>query len=217
MYFSATTNQDSSKHCVGAAYSSVVTGPYTHMSTPLYCPLSQGGAIDPAGFRDPATGTRYVVYKIDGDSLGTAPGPCPNTQAPYVPTPLLLQEVAADGVTPVGDAVELLDNNGASDAGNIEAPALAHAADGSYALFFSAGCFRSDAYSVSYATAPAVGGPYTRRGVLLGTEQGLEAPGGAGVDGDARHMVFHAGAWGSRGMYTALVDLVDGGVTVSNA
>lgn len=49
----ATTLVDSGKHCVGAATSRSVTGPYVATSDePLFCPLSQGGAIDAAGFKD---------------------------------------------------------------------------------------------------------------------------------------------------------------------
>ena len=76
MYYSATTNADTSKHCVGVAVSKTVTGPYTPVgSTALICPLSQGGAIDASGFSD--NGNRYIVYKIDGNSIGHG-GSCGN-------------------------------------------------------------------------------------------------------------------------------------------
>ena len=39
LYFTAASTQDTSKHCVGAATSSSVTGPYTALDTPLACPL----------------------------------------------------------------------------------------------------------------------------------------------------------------------------------
>ena len=67
MYYTATTTQDSTKHCVGAATSGSITGPYTPQANYLYCPLDQGGAIDPSWFVDTG-GQRYVVYKIDGRS-----------------------------------------------------------------------------------------------------------------------------------------------------
>lgn len=78
MYYSASTVQDTSKHCVGAAISKSVIGPYTPAGNdPLFCDLSIGGAIDAAGFRDDS-GQRYVVYKVDGNSLGNG-GACMNT------------------------------------------------------------------------------------------------------------------------------------------
>lgn len=77
MYYSASTTQDASKHCVGAATSTNVLGPYTPVGdAALFCDLSVGGAIDAAGFND--DGQRYVVYKVDGNSLGNG-GACMNT------------------------------------------------------------------------------------------------------------------------------------------
>lgn len=80
MYYSATTTADSSGslHCVGVATASTIEGPYTGQSESLICPLSEGGAIDAAGFQD-SDGARYIVYKIDGDSIGHV--------SPMVPEP----------------------------------------------------------------------------------------------------------------------------------
>ena len=50
------------KHCVGAAFTKNVIGPYVAQSSTLICPLSEGGAIDAAGYED--NGQRYVVYKV---------------------------------------------------------------------------------------------------------------------------------------------------------
>jgi len=76
MYYSATTTSDTSKHCVGAATSKTVTGPYNPVgSTALICPLSQGGAIDASGVVDGYN--RYIVYKVDGNSIGHG-GACGN-------------------------------------------------------------------------------------------------------------------------------------------
>ncbi len=74
MYFSAATTSDPSKHCIGAASSSSITGPFTPIgSSALICPLSQGGAIDASGYYD--NGKRYIAYKVDGNSMG-AGGAC---------------------------------------------------------------------------------------------------------------------------------------------
>jgi len=122
MYFSASALVSSTHHCVGAALSNSITGPYIPQAQPLACPLAQGGAIDAAGFKDWVDkgagwggnngwgyqtgvngwqephnswnnsqwcrggkgGNRYVVYKVDGNSIGHG-GPCGNTgTSPHV-------------------------------------------------------------------------------------------------------------------------------------
>ncbi|KAI5246613.1 Arabinanase/levansucrase/invertase [Aureobasidium subglaciale] len=210
MYYSATTaaRPDGSKHCVGAATSPSILGPYTGLPDALFCPLSKGGAIDAAGFKD-RDGRRYVVYKVDGNSQGRG-GACGNTVAPIVGTPLMLQPVAADGYTFTGNAVALLDNDGAADQGILEAPVLTRSRAGVYFLFFSSGCFATSGYTVSYATATSLMGPYTRASGPLfrtGDGNGLKAPGGMSVWGDNRHMVLHANYGGGRAMYTTLIAL----------
>jgi beta-xylosidase len=210
MYYSATTaaRPDGSKHCVGAATSPTILGPYTGLADALFCPLSKGGAIDASGFKD-RDGKRYVVYKVDGNSIGRG-GACGNTVAPIVGTPLMLQPVAADGHTFTGNAVAILDNDGAADQGILEAPVLTRSRGGIYFLFFSSGCFASSGYTVSYATATSLKGPYTRAGSPLfktGDGNGLKAPGGMSVWGDNRHMVLHANYGRGRAMYTTLIAL----------
>ena len=77
MYYSATTVADTSKHCVGAAKASSVTGPYKPVSDqPLICPLDQGGAIYSAVYND--NGERYITWKVDGNAIGHG-GACGNT------------------------------------------------------------------------------------------------------------------------------------------
>jgi len=61
------------------------------------------------------------VYKVDGSSLGGG-GPCGNANGEYS-TPIMLQEMEADGVTPTGNPVQILDR-GPYDGPLIEAPAL---------------------------------------------------------------------------------------------
>lgn len=65
MYFSG--RFPGSSHCIGVSRSDNVTGPYEPDPEPFACPLEDGGAIDPAGFYDEATGRRYVMYKVDGE------------------------------------------------------------------------------------------------------------------------------------------------------
>ncbi|KAJ5697762.1 arabinan-endo 1-5-alpha-L-arabinase [Penicillium malachiteum] len=209
MYFSAASSQDSSKHCVGAATSTSITGPYTPEEDVLACPLDQGGAIDADGFRD--GDTYYVVYKVDGNSLdgdGT-------THA----TPILLQGLNSDAVTPNGGTTQLLDRDD-NDGPLIEAPSLANV-DGTYYLSFSSNMYDTTSYDVSYATASALTGPYTKAQapyapLLVSGDPSnvgnLAGPGGADFNGDASKIVFHAFENGQtidngRAMYVADINV----------
>jgi beta-xylosidase len=71
MYYTAALKSNPRIHCLGIASASTVTGPYTPIGPdPWACPAAQGGAIDPAGYYDPKDNTRWVVYKIDANSIG---------------------------------------------------------------------------------------------------------------------------------------------------
>ncbi|TKA81675.1 hypothetical protein B0A55_01343 [Friedmanniomyces simplex] len=207
MYYSATAAASLTHHCIGAATASSVLGPYTPVgSEAMFCPLDQGGAIDASGFID--DGQRYVVYKVDGNSMGHG-GACRNAVAPFVSTPIVLQPVAADGVTFNGAATTLLDNAGASDQGVVEAPALTKSGS-TYVLFFSSNCFSDGHYTLSYAISTSVTGPYTRaaKPLLQSGDNEFTSPGGADVHVDGQHMVFHAAYNGGRAMYQAVISVV---------
>ena len=91
-----------------------------------------------------------------------------------------------------------------------EAPSLLKSSNGTYFLFFSSGCFATPNYTVSYATASNLTGPYTRaNGPLFktGDGNGLKAPGGMSIWSDNRHMVLHANYGSGRAMYTTLIAL----------
>lgn len=107
-------------HCVGVATATTPTGPYTPQAQPIACATSGGGAIDPAGFQD-SDGTRYVVYKVDGNNLGGG-GTCGNGDGSHS-TPIMLQKLTSDGITATGSAVQILDR-GTYDGPLIEAPSL---------------------------------------------------------------------------------------------
>jgi len=198
LYYSARLKDNSPIHCVGVATSDAIVGPYMPAAAPWACPVGQGGAIDASGFRDTATGRQWVMYKIDGNALGHG-GSCNNGVEPLQPTPIMLQEVADDGVTKIGDAFPILDRT-AADGPLVEAPNMAMGPDGSYVLFYSSGCYDSPSYDVKYATAGAVEGPYTRGGNLLKTgDFGLTAPGGATAVEGSRQMLLHANCHGTSG------------------
>lgn len=218
LYFAAVSSTNTSMHCVGTATSSTVDGPYTASDTPFACPLAQGGAIDAAGFAD-SDGALYVVYKVDGNSLGGG-GICGNGDESH-PTPIMLQAVAADGVTPSGAPTQILDRD-AADGPLVEAPDLI-LVDGTYYLFFSSNCFNGPDYDTSYATAGAVGGPYTKAASPLlvsgGDGGALNSPGGATAGPDGTQMVFHSDSVADdasvRQMWTAGITVSGGVVSIS--
>lgn len=193
MYYTAALKSNTSIHCLGVATSDNIEGPYQVDDEPWQCDASQGGTIDSSGFADD-DGSRYVVYKIDGNSMGNG-GSCDNTVAPIKSTPIMLQKVAADGTTKIGTAMQILDRTDA-DGPLVEAPNIIRSSDGSYVLFYSSHCFTSTQYNVLYATATAVTGPYTRAsGPFLETNMfNLTSPGGgtSTVGEDNNVMLFHA-------------------------
>jgi beta-xylosidase len=95
----------------------------------------------------------------------------------------MLQKLMADGVTPDGDPVQILDRdpNGA-DGPYVEAPNL-RLVDGTYYLTFSSGCYCDDTYDISWATSNSVSGGYAKAqqpqqpAPLAVTVDGMEAPG----------------------------------------
>ncbi|KAI1390829.1 glycoside hydrolase family 43 protein [Hypoxylon trugodes] len=208
MYYSGEVADNPSHHCIGTATSDTITGPYIPEEEPFACNLTVGGAIDASGFEDD-DGTRYVVYKVDGNSIGHG-GSCGNTVQPIVPTPIMLQEVESDGVTKVGDAVQILDRT-EDDGPYVEAPSLIRTEKGMYILFFSSGCYLEPSYNVNYATSMSVSGPYTRaKQPLLRTgEYGLQAPGGATAVHvrDKIGVVYHANCQEGRCMHTSPTDI----------
>jgi len=178
-------------HCVGAASSSSPSGPFNPGTSPIGCQTAKGGSIDPSGFQD-VDGTRYVVYKVDGNSLGGGGGVCNNADGRH-PTPILLQKLQGDGLTPAGDPVQILDRS-TEDGALVEAPNIVHQ-DGVYFLFFSSHCYLTSNYDIRYATATKLMGPYTKAtNPLKATgDNGLNAPGGLSVlPSNNSFAVFHA-------------------------
>ncbi|KAF8317376.1 hypothetical protein DL93DRAFT_2165636 [Clavulina sp. PMI_390] len=167
-------------HYIGPASSSTAEGPFVPFGTPI-CNITQGGSIDPAGFQD-YDGRQYVVWKIDGSSIGKG-GDCGN-----------------DGWSPIGPQVQLLDKDD-SDGPLIEAPSLTMVKDPSaaggylYMLFYSSHCYNSGDYDSKYATSVnGIRGPYTKASAsLLSTGiDGMCSPGGLDVGPDASRVMFHA-------------------------
>jgi beta-xylosidase len=220
--------------------------------------MSEGGAIDAQPFRD-HDGTFYLLYKIDGNNIGSG-GECGNSVPPLQNTPIMLQRLKSDAMTLDGPPVQVLDRE-AEDGPLVEAPMLVQPfatgspasttshptpttpssrnpksktdlapepgqtdSAGPYILFYSSGCTQTSSYTIRYAVAPNLTGPYIRAPQPLlqtGISQGhhFESPGSVGVARDERtgqwRMAFHARSqprnheWGRvRAMYTAEVEFV---------
>jgi hypothetical protein len=157
------------RHCIGAAVSDKPMGPYTPLSSPLVCDIEEGGAIDPQYFHDPLTDESFLLYKVDGNAIGTG-GACGNTNMPNTPTP-----IRAAPLNP-SDPTEILSNstfevvtNQPWDGAYLENPVMWYQAlderdldghPGVYHLLFNAGCFTDPSYRidrVSCLADPALG------------------------------------------------------------
>ncbi|KAI0888738.1 glycoside hydrolase family 43 protein [Annulohypoxylon maeteangense] len=190
MYYTA--HQNGGSHCIGVATSTTAIGPFTPQSNPLICDTSGGGVIDASGYDD---GTdRWILWKVDGNSLGgatTCQGGTPSGS--YKSTPIKIQKMARDAITLQGSAKTILDNEGASNNGVVEAPALYKIGNGNYVLFYSAHCYSSDDYDVEYAFSSTIDGSYTNRGILIRTvdNKSVYGPGGLDIDPNGKNVVFH--------------------------
>jgi beta-xylosidase len=155
MYFTARTpsikrNDGQSAQCVGVAVADSPEGPFVDdTDEPLVCQAKLGGTIDASPFVD-ADGTRWLIYKNDGNCCG-------------IKTRFFMRRLAEDGRSFVGEEVEVPGDGAQTDDGwegrVVEAPNI-HFADGTYYLFFSGNDYRSVDYAVGYATSDNVTGPY---------------------------------------------------------
>ena len=153
MYYTArhpgTVRPDGSgSQCVTIAVAEAPEGPFVDDSeAPFICQAEIGGSIDAFPFRD-ADGTLYLVWKNDGNCCALI-------------TRMWAQELTEDGLTLVGEPVDLgIANDNAWEAHVIEAPTVV-LRDGTYYLFYSANDYANDRYAAGYATANSVLGPYT--------------------------------------------------------
>ncbi|ALG09468.1 family 43 glycosylhydrolase [Kibdelosporangium phytohabitans] len=190
MYFTGPSTA-TGRMCIGAATSANPTGPFTATSAnPLVCNAAEGGDIDPSSFVD-TNGTRYLLYKNDGNAVGK-------------PAIVWLQQVQADGVTFAGGRTELIRNDRPEEGGVIEAPVLVRRAS-QYVLFYSGGPYVNDRYFTSYAVSPSITGRYTKAFRPLMTtatfDGAVQGPGGADVH--PGRIFFHGWANNARWMYVA--------------
>lgn len=143
LYYTA-RDKASDKQCVGVAVSDKPEGKFKDSNDkPLVCQADEGGTIDASPFRD---GDKlYLLYKNDGNCCSMA-------------TYLYAQEMAADGLSLVGEPVRLVRNDTAWEGHVTEAPTMwKH--EGKYYLFFSGNNYAGFEYSVGYATCESPLGP----------------------------------------------------------
>jgi len=169
MYFTA-WHSTSDRECVGVATATSFDGPFvSQASSPLICPLDLGGAIDPSPYYENSSGTRYVVYKNDGNCCG------------YTTTLWLQQVDTTTGTTLIGSPAALTTPQQAWQGNLIEAPFLTKYND-FYHLFFSANTYGNSNYNIGHAYSSALTGPYTQaQGPLLQDVDKLIGPGGQNV------------------------------------
>jgi len=183
LYFTA-TNFRPAVQCIGVAVADSPEGPFEAAGEGmLVCPEDEGGAIDASTFLDD-DGTRYLLWKNDGNCCG-------------LDTWLQLAPLAPDGLSLAGPVTRLVQQDLPWEGHLVEAPTLVER-DGTYALLYSANDYGSNAYAIGYATASSVTGPYTKgEQPLLTTyrDPRFVGPGGqdvvSGPDG-ADRLVFHS-------------------------
>lgn len=184
LYFTAREEQ-SQRQCIGAATSPTPQGPFRAAGdAPLVCQRDEGGSIDPASFVD-TDGTRYLLWKSDGNCCG-------------LDTWLYIQRVSPDGLTLEGQPTRLIKQDQIWEGRLVEAPTLWKRGQ-TYYLFYSANNYAGMDYAVGYATAAQPLGPYRKSPRPLAASRTKGAvvigPGGQDVavapDGST-WLVYHA-------------------------
>ena len=172
---------------IGAASADSPTGPFTDRGGPLV--EHPQGVIDATYVRD--GGKHYLVYKIDGNSVGQ-------------PTPNYLRELAPDGLSFAAGSqqVELLRNDPGTWEGGVIEGAWIIERGGTYYMFYSGNVY-DHRYRTGVARASSLLGPYEKRGApILTNDATWVGPGhGSVVEvGDRLYFVYHA--WRNNGAGT---------------
>ena len=148
LYFAGELDQPGRKtHCLGVARSSDPDGPFVPLpGPPLVCQRDQGGDIDVQAFLDPAgpngrSHPWYLIWKSDGNNLRPTPIPAAIWAAP----------LADDGTALAGPGRIIFQGELPWQQPIVEAPQMVRSPDGRTWLFFSAGRFFSDEYSIGVA------------------------------------------------------------------
>ncbi|MCW2700696.1 MAG: hypothetical protein JWQ45_2231 [Blastococcus sp.] len=183
--YTTTTNFEPTLQCIGVATAHSPEGPFEMAGDGmLVCPEDEGGAIDASTFTDD-DGSRYLLWKNDGNCCG-------------FDTWLYLAPLADDGLTFAGEPTRLVKQDQEWEGNLVEAPTLVKR-DGTYTLLYSSNDYGGEEYKIGYATAQSVTGPYTKDDQPLFTTDASDGryigPGGQDVvvapDGSDR-LAFHS-------------------------
>jgi beta-xylosidase len=150
LYYTASDRRKNAQ-CIGVATASDPMGPFIDdRAEPIVCQTELGGSIDADSFRD-ADGKLYLYFKNDGNRVGKN-------------TAIWGQQLAPDGLSVLGQPVELIHNDKGWEQRLVEAPTMIRSPIG-YELFFSAAYFgwndnqRQSPYAMGYASCSAPLGP----------------------------------------------------------
>lgn len=183
--FFAAEDKDSGKQCLGRATGTNPTGPFTSNDPrPFLCHPGKAATIDPSPFRD-ADQKLYLLWKTredrpDGSKL----------------TQIWIQPLTPQGVLAESTPQSLISNDLPWEGKHVEAPSLVKHR-GRYFLFYSAGASTAMHYSISYATADKVVGPYDKapENPIVRSNASLRGPGHQSVyplSQDSYILFFHA-------------------------
>ena len=182
MYYTA-RDKEADLQCIGRAISNSPEGTFVDDSqTPFICQTDLGGSIDPFPFRDD-DGKLYLLWKNDGNCCGEEVW-------------LWVQELSPDGLTLIGEPIQLLRRDQAWERPLIENPAMVEQND-TYFLFYSANMWDTHQYSIGYAVCETVLGPCEKplSGPWLDYENPVMGPGGQSFFTDEEGnlwMAYHA-------------------------
>ena len=133
------------RQCIGVAVSDDPAGPFTDPNDDAFiCQGELGGSIDAYPYVDD-DGKLYLFWKNDGN--------CCNLDVW-----LWVQELSPDGLTLVGEPVQLIKRDQPWERPLIENPAMVEHND-QYYLFYSGNWWESHQYAISYAVCETVAGP----------------------------------------------------------
>jgi arabinan endo-1,5-alpha-L-arabinosidase len=181
-YYTARQN-GSNRFAIGAAIADHPAGPFKDVGAPIV--HTEGvGLIDVTWFKDPTNGKQYLIWKEDRNDFN-----------PPEPTPIIMQEMAEDGLKVVGQPKEILRNDLTWEGVLVEAPTLIHHG-GWYYLFYSANAFSDDAYAVGVSRSRDIWGPYTKNPErIIRHNEDFSGPGHQFIIQDEKgvwHMFYHA-------------------------
>jgi beta-xylosidase len=157
--------------CISVATSSTPAGPFVDRSSgPLICQTADGGSIDPDVYRDSRSGTLFLLWKSDDNSLGQ------NTH-------IWAQPLSADGQSMAAGSTPslLLSESAAWQSPSVEGPTV-DLHSGLYYLFYGANSYDTASSGIGYATSSTLLGAYANKSVngpwlaSTGSAQGPQGP-----------------------------------------